>query len=134
MKVVLAGQSRYSESLKTALADAGFEALSVRTAAELKALPENLPVVILYDPKINPVAMDKNAAQRAVLGLKPNDLIVFLMDREEEASPYIESRVLDTAAYLASIKRRVAVLLSSTRASDESFDDRLRKQSGRAFP
>ena len=127
MKVVLAGQSRYSENLKTALADYGFEAISVRTASELKTLPESLPVVILYDAKIHPAAQDRNAAAKAVLGLKPQDLIVFLMDVAEDASPYIESRVLDTVLYLASVKRRVAVLLRSTRASDAAFDERLRQ-------
>ncbi|HWQ79970.1 MAG TPA: hydrogenase iron-sulfur subunit [Anaerovoracaceae bacterium] len=135
MKAVLAGKSRYSESFKSALSDAGFELAVAETAAELEALPEELPVVLLHDTKLSPLITDKAVIEKNILGLKPHDTIVFLMDRGEDTNPHIESRVLEMAAYLASVKRRVAVLMRSSRAPDDKFDDRYRdaRQKGVTF-
>jgi len=124
MKVVLAGKSRYSESIKSALSDAGLDLAVAETAAELEALPEELPVILLYDTKLSPLLTDKTVVGKRILGLKPHDMIVFLLDKDEEANPYIESHVLEMAAYLASVKRRVVVLMRSSRASDDQFDNR----------
>ncbi|NLL39007.1 MAG: hydrogenase iron-sulfur subunit [Clostridiales bacterium] len=124
MKAVLAGKSNYSEGFKAALTEAGLELIMADTASDLKGLPEEMPVVLLYDAKISPLVTDRAVLDRSILGLKPHDMIVFLMDKDEEASPYVESRVIDAASYLASIKRRVTVLMRSSRASDERFDDR----------
>lgn len=135
MKVVLAGNSRYRESIKPVLSEAGLELVAAETAAELKALPEELPVILLHDAKLNPLITDHTAVQKAALGLKPHDTIAFLMDQAADANPYIESLVLETAAFLASIKRRVAVLMRSSRANDDKFEDRYRaaRKKGVAF-
>lgn len=124
MKAVLAGKSIYSESFKAALVGAGLELVMAETAADLRGLPEELPVVLLYDAKLSPLITDKAVLVKSVLGLKPHDMIVFYMDKDREASPYVENRVIELASYLASAKRRVTVLMRSSRASDEGFDDR----------
>lgn len=124
MKAVLAGKSKYSESFKAALTDAGLELIMADTASALKGQPEEMPVVLLYDAKISPLVTDRAVLDKSILGLNPHDMIVFLMDEHEEASPYAESRVIEAASYLASVKRRVTVLMRSSRASDERFDDR----------
>lgn len=124
MKAVLAGKSKYGESFKTALTGAGLEVVTADTAADLKGLPEEMPVVLLYDAKISPLVTDRAVLDKNILGLKPHDIIVFLMDKDEEAGPHVENRVIESASYLASIKRRTVVLMRSSRASDERFDDR----------
>lgn len=135
MKVVLAGKSGYGEIFKPALTAAGLECVAAETADELKALPEELPVILLYDTKLDPLITDQAALGKSLSGLKPHDTVVFLMDKDADTNPHIESRVLETACGLASAKRRVAVLMRSSRASDDRFDDRYRnaRQMGVTF-
>ncbi|MDR1573904.1 MAG: hydrogenase iron-sulfur subunit [Clostridiales Family XIII bacterium] len=135
MKVLLAGKSRYSEDFRSALQDAGLEPVVAATPDGLSALPEETPVILLHDARISPLLTDGAALEQAVRGLSPKDRIVFLMDKEEDTRPYTESRVLEAAARLASLKRDAAVLLRSSRASDAGFEDRyLRaRQKGVAF-
>lgn len=135
MKVIIAGKSEYRDGFQSALREAGLEPIAAETAAGLMGLPEELPVVLLYDTKLSPLITEKGAAEKAVSRLEPQDMIVFLMDRDGDTNPHVEYRVLETASRLASLKRRVAVLLRSSRASDESFDDRYRiaRQKGVAF-
>lgn len=135
MKVVLAGKSIYSESFKSALSEAGLEPVAAETAVGLEALPEEIPVILLHDTKLSPLIADKAAAEKIISGLKPHDMIVFLMDKDGDTNPHIESRVLETAARLASVKRLVTVLMRSSRASDDKFDDRYRmaRQKGVTF-
>ena len=135
MKVIVVGKSKYRDAFQSALRDAELEPVAVETAAGLKNLPEELPVVLLYDANLSPLIMEEGAAEKAVSVLKPQDAVVFLMDRDEDANPHIEYRVLETASRLASAKRRVTVLLRSCRAPDERFDDlyRIARQKGVTF-
>jgi Fe-S-cluster-containing hydrogenase component 2 len=135
MRVVLAGTCKYSESLRSALTDAGLAPVVVTTPAALSAFPEETPVLLLHDAKLHPLLTDMTALEKAARDLEPQDEVVFLMDREEDASPYAESRVLAAATRLAALKRHVTVLLRSFRASDAGFDDRYlaARQRGVAF-
>ncbi|QOX61985.1 hydrogenase iron-sulfur subunit [Anoxybacterium hadale] len=135
MKTILAGKSRYTESLKPALHDAGFDTIAVETVHELRSLPKEYPVIVLQDTELSPLITSKKEAEAAILGLKPKDLIVFLMDQNQDATPYIENCVLHMASYLAGLKRNIAVLLRSSRASDSGFDERYRtaRNKGVAF-
>jgi hypothetical protein len=134
MKVIVAGKCEYRVDFSRPCGHAALR-LSPPNGGELKGLPEELPVVLLYDTKLSPLIAEKAAAEKAVSGLKPQDTIVFLMDRDGDTNPHIEYRVLETASRLASLKRRVTVLLRSFRASDERFDGRYRvtRQKGVAF-
>ncbi|MDF2655372.1 MAG: methyl-viologen-reducing hydrogenase delta subunit [Bacillota bacterium] len=135
MKTILAGKSRYMEALRPALHDAGFDTIAVETVSELKELPKEYPVILLQDTALNPLITNKKAAEKAIHGLEPKDLIVFLMDQNQDASPYIENCVLHIASHLAGLKRNIAVLLRSSRASDSEFDERYRtaRKKGVAF-
>ena len=135
MKAVLAGKSRYMESLKPALVAAGIEPIAAETVSELKKLPSEFPVVLLYDTELSPMITEKKTAEKITAGLKPHDIIVFLMDQEQDTSPFIESQVLDMAGHLAAVKRRVAVLMRSSRASCLDFENRYRaaRQKGVMF-
>lgn len=135
MKTILAGKSRYMESLKPALHDAGFDTIAVETVHELRSLPKEYPVIVLQDTELSTLITSKKEAEAAILGLKPKDLIVFLMDQNQDATPYIENCVLHMASHLAGLKRNIAVLLRSSRASDSGFDERYRtaRNKGVAF-
>lgn len=135
MKTILAGKSRYTEALRPALHDAGFDTIAVETVSELKALPKEYPVILLQDTKLSPLITSKKEAEAAILGLKPKDLIVYLMDQNQDATPYIENCVLHMASHLAGLKRNITVLMRSSRASDDGFDERYRtaRNKGVAF-
>lgn len=135
MKAVLAGKSRYRDNFQLALADAGLELVSAETAADLKALSQELPVILLHDTKLNPHITDKTTVEKNLSRLQPHDTMVFVMDQEEDTAPHIENQVLEMVAHLASLKRQVAVLMRSSRASDHSFDHRYRnaRQKGVTF-
>jgi Pyruvate/2-oxoacid:ferredoxin oxidoreductase delta subunit/coenzyme F420-reducing hydrogenase delta subunit len=126
MKIVLAGHSACASRVEHLIRAAGIDAAWARTPEELKAFPES-PVILLTETETDPFLTDEIYARRAAERFPPQMPVVLLLDREKEASEWLIRLALERALFLASCKRRVAVLARSVRTSGAGVEELYRK-------
>lgn len=116
MKTFIAGKSVNIGTIKAVLEDEGFDVFVVDTPAEVKAVADENPVILVSDSLIPPFITNCNFAQRAIAALGPGDPVVLLLDRELETPAFVWNLVLKRAIEIAVNKRHVYVLTHSVRS------------------